>query len=146
MYLVLNCIYPPGKLCAFFLNPSSDIIDAPSISLAIYHSQLLVVGGRLTQKMKHAIFNAKIQNKLWSSGDEGRTWRCSLPPMPTKHSWIIVANSGGNPECLIVAGGTTTNRPNNCFLVEVLQEGHWFTVQHLAAHTLQWYHNQIGER
>ncbi len=124
-----------GKLGVFSLEPGQSswyILDTPSVyfSLAIYHSQLVLVGGMVRGK-EHA--QREDTDKVWVSEDEGKNWKCSLPPVPTTRHRPLTINSGGNPECLIVAGGSVKVKRDYVAsnLIEVLREGHWFTVQPL---------------
>ena len=92
-------------------------------ALAIYHSQLVLVGGRSIQPT----------NKLWTY--TGRNWQPSLPPMPTQRygvSAIVI----GSPERLVVAGGrggdsSNVAHDNPLSVVEVLTEDQWSVVQSL---------------
>ncbi len=121
-----------GIICVLSLNPDQSswyVLDAPTVdfALATYHSQLVLVGGKEDQTDHRHI---KVTNKLWVSGDGGRNWRCSLPPMPTKRCSTLAVNSRGSPECLIVAGGTEGNGIASR-QVEVFREGYWSTAQSL---------------
>ncbi len=123
-----------GVFSIDFDSSSWHTVDVPSIffSLAIYNSQLVLVGGKEESMMqrRRSLLQYEITNKLWASGDWGNSWESSLPPMPTKRYLTSAVSYGGSPECLIVAGGRTSDG-NTSYLVEVLKEGQWFTAQSL---------------
>lgn len=88
-------------------------------SLAVYRSQLLLIGG-----------NDQF-NGIWTSHATLITFRPSLlPPMPTPRRCASAVNTG-NPECLVVAGGYSGSVKVN--VVEVLIEKQWYTVQPLPS-------------
>lgn len=145
-----NCVIFKGRLYlvasndpwkTHFVNPllfsvlcvfSADLTSCKSLAvptqefaLAIYHSQLVLVGGR------EVVFK-QITNKLWSS-DSGTDWQLSLPCMPTKR-WSPAAVCVGTPECLVVAGGEGSDN-SHLRTVEVLKEGVWFAVQPFPSST-----------
>ena len=88
------------------LPPASDF------ELSTYHSQLVLVGGKL---------NGTTSNKLLVYDNDA--WHCSLPPMPTGRKRPVVVNTG-TPEYLVVAGGYQYAGPS-IVVVEVLVEGQW---------------------
>ena len=103
--------------------------------LAIYCSQLVLVGGKLSRSRSPT-------NKLWVSDDDGLTWQQSLPPMPTPRVGPAVVNTG-TPEYLIVAGGDHVLKQNHwnlyrCPAVEVLVEEVWVTVTSLPSFNGEW--------
>ena len=138
---------PPGLICdreklgVFNLNFDTwEVVDVPSMyfSLATYHFQLVLVGGREWLSTPGGGNVLLPTNKLWVSGDEGKTWSYSLlPPMPTKRYGASAVSYGSDPEYLIVAGGVHVD-PSEivqsvlCLQVEVLREGLWYTVQPLS--------------
>ncbi len=80
-------------------------------ALAIYHSQLVLVGGT---------FMRGVRNQLWVLQDE-QTWTLPLPPMPTARCSASAVSSGDH---LVVAGGDTGYL--NCTdLVEVYDGVQW---------------------
>ena len=88
------------------LPPASDF------ELSTYHSQLVLVGGKLNETTP--------SNKLWVYDNDA--WHCSLPPMPTGRKCPVVVNTG-TPEYLVVAGGY--QYAGSIVVVEVLVEGQW---------------------
>ena len=89
------------------LPPASDF------GLSTYHSQLVLVGGKLN--------GTTPSNKLWVYDNDA--WHCSLPPMPTCRQHPVVVNTG-TPEYLVVAGGYQYHA-KHIEVVEVLMEGQW---------------------
>jgi hypothetical protein len=88
--------------------------------LSTYHSQLVFVGGQLSDGCT---------NKVWVS-DDGCSWNStSLPPLPRAKAWPTVVNTGA-PEYLLVAGGWP---PSQVLVVEVLMEGQWWTLPSLPS-------------
>ena len=92
-------------------------------ALATFHSQLVLVGGNRPN------YYDGVVNSVWVSSD-GTDWQPSLPPMPTSRRCVTAVNTGGTPECLIVAGGLDS-RERRLRTVEVLLEDQWFTVEPL---------------
>ena len=105
-----------NKMAGMVLEFSDDLAawkvlpPAPvtHFGLSSYHSQLVLVGGRL---------NGTTSNKLWMYDDD--TWHCSLPPMPTCRDDPAVVNTG-TPEYLVVAAGG-----NAAKVVDVLVGRQW---------------------
>ena len=120
-----------GTLCVFSLSTNKPaswyVYDAPATDYALttYNSQLVIVGGR---EFKGWTALRETTNKLWVSGDGGRNWECSLPPMPTKRYKALAMSVGRSLQCLIVAGGQKSNS-DYLSLVEVLRERQWFVVR-----------------
>ena len=102
-------------------------LPAVNGSLAIYLSQLVLVGGELPLHMEAT-------NKVWAS-DDGTNWQTSLPPMPTARYHTAVVSTGTTPECLIVAGGSEVDFIGD---VEVLVDGQWHRIQPLPITRTQW--------
>ena len=119
LYLGVTCNGKDGRLAGMVVEFSPDlgawkVLPLPPalyFGLSTYHSQLVLVGGWL---------NEKLTNKLWVYDND--TWHCSLPPMPTGRSMPTVVNTG-TPKYLVVAGGCQYAQPIE--VVEVLMEGQW---------------------
>ena len=105
--------------CDFSSWKQLSPLPCGSPGFSTYHSQLVLVGGKLP--------SGGFTNKVWVS-DDGYSWNTSLPPMPTERAWPAVVNTG-TPEYLIVAGGLTTE-------VEVLMDGQWWTAESLPCRPL----------
>ena len=100
-------------------------IDLPyqDMSLTIYQSKLVLVGGRNP-------FSLEATNQLLTS-TTGQEWEPSLPPMPTKR-YQTSSVSTRSPEVLVVAGGWGSN-DEKLDVVEVLQGDKWLMVDPLPA-------------
>ena len=115
LYLGVTYLNANGLWAGMVIEFSSDLAAwkmlplPPAIyfGLSTYHSQLVLVGGRLT-------------NKLWVF--DNYAWHCSLPPMRTGREYPVVVNTG-TPEYLVVAGSDHCVEPIEG--VEVLIEGQW---------------------
>ena len=93
-----------------------------SMSLTIYQSKLVLVGGRHPS-------TGEPTNQLLTS-TTGQQWEPSLPPMPTKR-YGTSSVSTRSPEALVVAGGQGSGEVLD--VVEVLQGDQWFMVDPLPA-------------
>ena len=93
------------------------------MSLAIYQSKLVLVGGRDPSTREPT-------NQLLTSAT-GRQWEPSLPPMPTKR-YATSSVSTRSPEVLVVAGGRGSSQ-EELDVVEVLQGDKWLMVDPLPA-------------
>ena len=93
------------------------------MSLTIYQSKLVLVGGRHPS-------TCEATNQLLTS-TTGRQWEPSLPPMPTKR-FRTSSVSTRSPEVLVVAGGWHSNN-EKLDVVEVLQGNKWLMVDPLPA-------------
>lgn len=89
--------------------------------LSTYRSRLVLVGGVDLE-------TGRVTKKVWVSDDGTKPWQPSLPPLQKKRHSATVANTG-NPECLVVAGGSSKQ-------VEVLVEDHWVSIGPLPLHAL----------
>ena len=95
------------------------------MSLTIYQSKLVLVGGR------HPSTHEPTNQLLTST--TGRRWELSLPPMPTKR-YDTSSVSTRSPEVLVVAGGWDSHRDGEVLdVVEVLQGDKWLVVDPLPA-------------
>ena len=118
LYLEVTC---DKDGCGMVLEFSADLAawkvlplpPASDFGLSTYHSQLVLVRGKL---------DLTISNKLWAYDNDA--WYCSLPPMPTGRKHPVVVNTG-TPEYLVVAGGYKYYYANPVEVVEVLMEGQW---------------------
>ena len=89
LYLEITCNGNNGMVLEF----SSDLAAwkmlplPPAIyfGLSTYHSQLVLVGGRLNE-------TCSLTNKLWVFDNDA--WHCSLPPMRTGREYPVVVNTG----------------------------------------------------
>ena len=113
LYLGVTCdgrlvVEFSANLAAWKVLPLTPVA---CFGLSTYHSQLVLVGGRL---------NGTISNKLWVYDND--TWHCSLPPMMTGRLYPVIVNTG-TPEYLVVTGGYHCAQPIE--VVEVLMEGQW---------------------
>ena len=89
--------------------------------LGAYQSKLVRVGGVENE--------VSVLSSVLVSDDE-KTWRNSLPPLPTRRGCPMVVTVGRNPEYLVVAGGCDYSPELKCLpTVEVLAEGQWYTLQ-----------------
>ena len=112
-----------------FKKDSWDTINTPtqSYSLAVYHSQLLLVGGVVCS-------HNTITNKIWvldrKKIDEPEDcWDASLiPTMPTERFGTSAVGVGNH---LIVAGGDKGGLDGRLNVVEVYDGHKWRTVQSL---------------
>ena len=98
------------------------VVSTPSTSysLATYKSQLVLIGGK-------ELATNEVTNKVWVSED-GRSWHTSLPPMTTaRHSSSAISSA----ECLIVSGGTGSNKTTEVDNVEIFAHDQWILVPHL---------------
>ena len=93
------------------------------MSLAIYQSKLVLVGGRHD-------FTHEPTNELLTS-TTGLQWEPSLPAMPTRR-YLTSSVSTRSPEVLVVAGGRDSN-DEDLDVVEVLQGEEWLMVDPLPA-------------
>ena len=100
-------------------------IDLPyqDMSLTIYQSKLVLVGGRNP-------FSLEATNQLLTS-TTGQEWEPSLPPMPTKR-YQTSSVSTRSPEVSVVAGRRDSNY-EALDVVEVLQGDKWLMVDPLPA-------------
>ena len=89
--------------------------------LSTYRSRLVLVGGLDLE-------TEQLTNKVWVSEDGTKPWEASLPPLQKKRHSMTVANTG-NPEYLVVAGGSSKK-------VEVLVEDHWVNLGPMPYHAL----------
>lgn len=109
-----------NTLCVCNLNFSSwslSRVPTESFGLAVYNSQLVLVGGRDR-------VSKEVTDKLWTSGD-GRKWtEGALPPMPTPREEPLAESFGTDPECLLVASESRKER-KNILSVSILKGGHW---------------------
>ena len=93
------------------------------MSLTIYQSKLVLVGGRHPSTREPT-------NQLLTS-TTGQEWEPSLPPMPTKR-YYTSSVSTRSPEVLVVAGGRGSSQ-EALDVVEVLQGDKWLMVDPLPA-------------
>ena len=117
VYLGVTCCgWQSGMVLEFSAHLAAwKVLPLPPVSsfgLSTYHSQLVLVGGKLN--------GTTLSNKLWVYDNDA--WHCSLPPMPTSRQHPVVVNTG-TPEHLVVTGGYQYARPIE--VVEVLMEGQW---------------------
>ena len=95
------------------------------MSLAIYQSKFVAVGGR-----DHS--TRETTNTILTS-TTGRQWEPLLPPMPTKR-YRTSSVSTTSPEVLVVAGGEESDY-KKLNIVEVLMTGQWITIDPLSTPT-----------
>ena len=125
---VLTCIGGGGLPDILFLSTkfhswTSIDLSYESMSLTMYQSKLVLVGGRHPS-------TGEATNQLLTS-TTGRQWESSLPPMPTKR-YVTSSVSTRSPEVLVVAGGLGSN-DEELDVVEVLQGDKWLMVDPLPA-------------
>ena len=117
LYLGVSDLTGAGMVLEFSADLAAwKVLPLPPVSdfgLSTYHSQLVLVGGKLNM-------NGTTSNKLWVYDNDA--WHCSLPPMPTGRKYPVVVNTG-TPEYLVVAGGYPYHA--DPIEVEVLMEGQW---------------------
>ena len=104
---------------------SQPNVPVSDFGLTTFRSRLVLVGG-------FELAMGMVTNKLWSSED-GTNWHEMLPPMRVKRIYSS-AVSVGDPECLVVAGGSTKDDSeaySRIGAVEVLVKDQWFMVQPL---------------
>lgn len=89
-------------------------------ALTTYQSQLVLVGGLRLRE---------VLNEIWVSDNDGRSWKRSLPPMPTCRQRASAANTG-NPEYVIVVGGDGSN-DEALASMDILVHGQWASTQAL---------------
>ena len=106
-----------------FQSWTSIDLSYQGMSLTIYQSKLVLVGGR-------HLLTREATNQLFTS-TTGQEWESLLPPMPTKRYWTSSVSTR-SPEVLVVAGGWGSN-DKKLDVVEVLQEDKWLTVDPLPA-------------
>ena len=106
-----------------FHSWTSIDLSCGGMSLTIYQSKLVIVGGR------HPLTREATNQLLTST--TGRQWESSLPPMPTKR-YRTSSVSTRSPEVLVVAGGRGSN-DEKLDVVEVLQGDKWLMVDPLPA-------------
>ena len=88
LYLGVTC-YEDGyrMVLEFSANLAAwKVLPLPPVSdfvLSTYHSQLVLVGGKLN--------GTTPSNKLWVYDNDA--WHCSLPPMPTGRGHPVVVNT-----------------------------------------------------
>ena len=104
------------------------------MSLTIYQSKLVLVGGRHPS-------TREATNQLLTSAT-GRQWEPSLPPMPTKR-YCTSSVSTRSPEVLVVAGGQGSSQ-EELDVVEVLQGDKWLIVDPLPA-PAAWMHSTLHD-
>lgn len=106
---------------------SLSYVPTAGFGLAVYNSQLVLVGGRDS-------YSEEVCSKLWTS-DGGLRWtEGELPAMlAPRHSPLVV--SFGSPECLLVAGGNHSW----CNSVEVFANGEWSLAEPLPHRFTSWY-------
>ena len=104
------------------------------MSLAIYQSKFVLVGGRHPS-------TREATNQLLTS-TTGRQWEPSLPPMPTKR-YRTSSVSTRSPEVLVVAGGRGSSH-EELDVVEVLQGDKWLMVDPLPA-PAAWMHSTLHD-
>ena len=114
---------PPEVICVFSTNLDLlSILFTPTLQcgLTTYNSQLVLVGGSMSNKPS---------NQLWVSNERKGIWDPSLlPPMPTARSYLSAVNTGST-DCIVVAGGV--GETGALDVVEVLIQGQWWTLQPL---------------
>ena len=101
------CIYTPTN-DTWATLPSPTTLSA----LTTYHSQLVLVGGRVAS-------TNEITNQLWILQHDGRTWKQPLPAMPSAR---YAASAISHLNHLIVAGGLDSKCIN---VVEVYDGRQW---------------------
>ena len=106
-----------------FRSWTSIELSYEDMSLAIYQSKFVLVGGRHSS-------TREATNQLLTS-TTGRQWEPSLPPMPTKR-YRTSSVSTRSPEVLVMAGGWDSNH-EGLDVVEVLQGDKWLMVDPLPA-------------
>ena len=104
----------------YIYTPTTDtwaVKDTPVryFALVVYHSQLVLVGGRMT--------GGSVTNKLWTL-DRHNQLKETLPPMTVGRSWASAVEYSNN---IIVAGGWDDQRRD----VEVYNGHHWAIAQSL---------------
>ena len=101
-----------GQLLWWNQLTTFDVVD---FGLGAYQSKLVRVGGVEDE--------VSVLNSVLVS-DDGKTWRNSLPPLPTRRGCPMIVTVGRNPEYLVVAGGCDYSPELKCLpTVEVLAEG-----------------------
>ena len=106
-----------------FHSWTSIDLSCGGMSLTIYQSKLVLVGGRHPS-------TREATNQLLTS-TTGRQWEPSLLPMRTKRYWTSSVSTR-SPEVLVVAGGRGSN-DEMLDVVEVLQDDKWLMVDPLPA-------------
>ena len=104
-------------------------VPVSKFGFTTFRSQLVLVGGL-------ELATGMVTDKLWSS-DDGTNWHEMLPPMRVGRIYSS-AVSVGDPECLVVAGGSTgddSETDSKIGDVEVLLNDQWFMVQPLPVPT-----------
>ena len=91
-------------------------------ALVIYHSQLVLVGGR--ELVGEYLIDGPVTNKLWTL-TEYNQWRETLPPMTTKCHRASAVELADN---IFVAGGED-DKGRNVGIVEVYNGHHWAEAQ-----------------
>ena len=109
----------------YIYNPATDTwttLDTPVyyFVLTTYHSQLVLVGGRV---YVGEYIQGDITNKLWTLSEDGQ-WQETLPPMPTPCGIYPSAVSHGD-HLLVISSG---DYPNN--KVYVYNGRNWASAQH----------------
>ncbi|MCG8622954.1 MAG: hypothetical protein MJE68_13285 [Proteobacteria bacterium] len=109
----------------YIYTPATDewtTLDTPVcwFGLTIYHSQLVLVGGR--EYVGENVFGGDFTNKLWTLSEDGQ-WQETLPPMPTLCGTYASAVSHGD-HLLVISNDHPTNK------VYVYNGHHWASAQH----------------
>lgn len=115
---------PSTKLLIYnFSMDSWDEISTPvqSFGLAVYHSQLVLVGGVDP-------YQNSVGNKIWVLDEKHRWIDSTIPDMPTERFAASVASMD---DYLIVAGGNKGGDNGHLDVVEVYDGHEWRTVQSL---------------
>ena len=114
-------------------TPSTDVwdtIDTPVyfFALAVYRSQLVLVGGVEGIHVDHQWQPCTNQVWMWSTEQIEKMWE-NLPPMKTKRQFASAVSHG---EYLLVAGGEDEESIDNVLRVIEVYNGHfWAYAQHL---------------
>ena len=108
----------------YVYSPTTDtwaIKNTPvhSFALVVYHSQLVLVGGWMTD-------DGSVTNKLWTL-DRQDQWKETLPPMTVRRQEASAVEYSNN---ILVAGGWS-DQGTDIDIVEVYNGHHWAKAQSL---------------
>ena len=114
----------------YIYTPTTDIwtvMDTPVLlfALTIYHSQLVLVGGR--EYVSYGPVGGLVTDKLWTL-DEQNELQETLPPMRVRRYSASAVSHGDH---LLVAGGVSDNTRLSLDVVEVYSDHNWSSAQPL---------------